>query len=360
LRPVAAGDPLENWLKRFYESGGNTVDPEIWQGTFETLKKAAATGTGINLAKTAYNSPDFRLQTQLEQNAGVFAAFKNHQEQEQLVRLLKDEKGSVRTWSQFLNEARPLTGQYNRNWLKTEYNQAVANAQMAKKWIGFEENADIYPNLEYRAVMDQRTRPEHAILNGIIRPINDPFWSRNYPPNGWGCRCSVVQTDRDVTPGKSVPDFKPDPGFDFNPGIDKKLFADSAGHYQTTDKKQVREIGEKLTNKASRSFGISQVGKVAKVKGLGDVNITKKGIKEAVNQPHAEYYAKNAALENISGMIKGLKFKTLPGVKNNPMVKQYHYAEIELMGKTSYVILREMVDGEIRFYTITDTMKGYQ
>ena len=168
-----------------------------------------------------------KMAEQLRKNAASFAAFKNHKEQTALRDLLIDSDGKPRTWGQFVKEARPITQDYNINWLKTEYNQAIASSQMAEKWAGFEENADIYPNLEYRAVTDDRTRPEHARLNGIIRPINDSFWNTNYPPNGWGCRCSVTQTDKDLT--KSI-DHKPGAGFDFNPGQDKKLFADSNGY----------------------------------------------------------------------------------------------------------------------------------
>jgi hypothetical protein len=30
-------------------------------------------------------------------------------------------------------------------------------------------------------------------LNGVIKKVNDRFWDMYYPPNGWGCRCSVEQ-----------------------------------------------------------------------------------------------------------------------------------------------------------------------
>lgn len=189
------------------------------------------------------------LAEELRANAASFAAFKNHNEQQTLFDLLTNADGKPRSWSEFKKEAMPVTQDYNMNWLQTEYNQSVASAQMAEKWAGFADNADIYPNLEYRAVMDGQTRPEHAVLNGIVRPINDPFWNSNYPPNGWGCRCSVVQTDKAESETK---DFTPQKGFDFNPGKDKKLFSDSNGYRADVTKKDVKQVdkqaGALLTN----------------------------------------------------------------------------------------------------------------
>lgn len=47
------------------------------------------------------------------------------------------------------------------------------------------------PYWEYDAVMDSRTRPVHAMLNGRVFAADDPIWATIYPPNGYRCRCWV-------------------------------------------------------------------------------------------------------------------------------------------------------------------------
>ncbi len=41
------------------------------------------------------------------------------------------------------------------------------------------------PNWRYVAVMDARTRPEHAAWHDTVLPADDPWWDTHYPPNGF-------------------------------------------------------------------------------------------------------------------------------------------------------------------------------
>lgn len=158
------------------------------------------------------------------------------------MKLLRDDSGTLRSFSEFKKVAQPITELYNKTWLETEYNQAVSAAEMAVKWTGFKENSDIYPNLEYRAVKDGRTRADHLAMDGFIGPIDDPIWDVWFPPNDWGCRCSVTQTDKAAqAPTSVMAELTPGAGFDFNPGKNQKLFADSAGYF-STDKKTVKSV----------------------------------------------------------------------------------------------------------------------
>jgi len=241
LQPVAAS-ALDAWLLRYFEGTTQGVDRSMWETTFKRLLRALS-DTGMNFDVT-YQYAD--LARTLRQDAAVFAAFKNNDEQRALAKLLVDADGKPVDWATFRKAARPLTEKYNREWLFTEYSQAQASAQMAVKWEGFQEAKDLYPNLRYDAVMDEFTRDDHAALDGTVLPIDDPFWNRNYPPNGWGCRCSVSQTDK---PATSKPDFKPDAGFRFNPGKDRKLFDDKT--YKDVDEAtalNIRANAETLLN----------------------------------------------------------------------------------------------------------------
>lgn len=74
-------------------------------------------------------------------------------------------------------------------------NVARTNMQMAYgvgRRKAMEESADLLPFWEYSAVNDDRTRPTHRALDGIIYPSDHPFWDTHFPPWGWACRCTVI------------------------------------------------------------------------------------------------------------------------------------------------------------------------
>jgi SPP1 gp7 family putative phage head morphogenesis protein len=158
--------------------------------------------------KVDYDTPDYKLLTIMQQNVYAFAGAKTYQELRSLNDLLYDDQGKIVGFGQFRDkidqyrqQALQISDRYNKQWLQTEYNMAVGQGQMARKWQGFQDNKDLFPNLKYNTAGDARVRPAHVLLNGTVKPIDDPFWDTYYPPVDWGCRCDVTNTDGKVTKG---------------------------------------------------------------------------------------------------------------------------------------------------------------
>ncbi len=83
--------------------------------------------------------------------------------------------------------------------LRIIYDTNLRMAHAAGRWERIERLADRRPYLRYLAVLDTRTRPEHRAWNGITLPVSHSWWRTHYPPNGWRCRCTVVQlSERDM------------------------------------------------------------------------------------------------------------------------------------------------------------------
>lgn len=96
--------------------------------------------------------------------------------------------------------------------LKTIYETNMRTAYSSGRWEQVQRTKEIFPYLRYVSVMDGRERPEHRALHNLVLPVDHPFWLEHYPPNGWGCRCSVQQlTAADVERlGLKVSDSPPD------------------------------------------------------------------------------------------------------------------------------------------------------
>lgn len=176
-----------------------------------------------------------RMRQRLQQSDYIFSGIKTFHELNEAFPSLVDESGNRKPFEQFLNDVRKIDETYNKNYLRAEYNFVQSSAEMAGKWEQIEQDGDRY-NLQYRTAGDSKVRPEHAALNGVTLPPSDPFWQTYYPPNGWNCRCTVVQvrkTKYPVTPHEDAMKRGADATgkdtkgiFQFNAGIERKTFPD--------------------------------------------------------------------------------------------------------------------------------------
>lgn len=175
------------------------------------------------------------MRKRLQRSDYIFSGMKTFHELNEAFPSLLDSNGNRKTFEAFLNDVQKIDKTYNQNYLHAEYNFVHASAQMAAKWEQFTEDGDRY-NLQYRTAGDDKVRPEHAALNGVTRPMNDPFWETYYPPNGWNCRCTVVQvrkskypltpTDEAMARGEEALQSDKKGIFRFNPGKQQKAVPD--------------------------------------------------------------------------------------------------------------------------------------
>lgn len=116
-------------------------------------------------------------------------------------------------------------------------NMRVARA--VGQWQRIERTRRTHPYLLYQLGPSERHRPLHEQWAGTLLPVDHPFWTVAFPPNGWGCKCHVRQVsarESDRLGGQtSAPELEEfeyenegkthtgyvgiDEGWEYNPGL---------------------------------------------------------------------------------------------------------------------------------------------
>jgi len=154
----------------------------------------SAVGKGFGFAED-FKKGSQRYKTALAfmQNVSFFSGAKTFQQTSLLSQLVFNDNGTKRPFSEFKALTRLINDEYNKDYLRTEQNTAYSSAQSAEEWQETQDYKKDLPYLRYVTVGDERVRYEHRLWDGITRPVDDDFWNTHYPPNGWNCRCIVVQ-----------------------------------------------------------------------------------------------------------------------------------------------------------------------
>lgn len=202
----------------------------------------------------------------LEKDVFVFSGFKSYQSLKEASTLLRDESGQIKSFDKFFKDIERIDESYNKNYLKAEYIFATQSSQMAAKWKEYEKEGDRY-NLQYRTANDDQVRASHRVLHNTTLPPSDPFWNNYYPPNGWRCRCTVVQVRKAKYPesdsktaieqGKEATNEPNKKGknsaemFRFNPGKQEVIFPPHHPYYKLKEKEasDVRKIIDEVYGK---------------------------------------------------------------------------------------------------------------
>ena len=226
-------DLFNGMMKVVFRHDGNHLNVEIMASP--QVQKFIDAHSGILDSSFKQVKMSDSMRRRLSRSNYIFSGMKTFHELNEAFPSLLDENGNKKPFESFLNDVRKIDKTYNKNYLRAEYNFVHSSAEMAAQWEDFMQDGDRY-NLQYRTAGDGSVRPEHAALHGVTLPPSDSFWEEFYPPNGWNCRCTVVQvrkskyptTDHDVAMslGEEATGRDTKGIFRFNPGKEQKAMPD--------------------------------------------------------------------------------------------------------------------------------------
>lgn len=181
-----------------------TVPPDVFAGLEATAKARAFSVSGMT-NRYALDTIRESLQTAIE--GGTTA--------NEWLTKLEEEFGKL-----------GLSGVDDRAYhMRLVFRQNAYTAYGAGRYRQMELLKKERPYWQYVTIGDDHVRPEHAALDGMIRPADDPIWKNVYPPWGFNCRCMVVSVSQDemddeglsITPKESLFIAPPPEGFGTDP-----------------------------------------------------------------------------------------------------------------------------------------------
>lgn len=219
---------MEQLAKDVYEgkTDSKSIDPAYIAAMYGEMNKAAGKGYGKEWLKVNKSTGNISPEViQMQRNLYKFSGAKSTVVLREINQILQKQM----PWKQFRDEVLKLNPKYNKNYLQAEWQTANQSAKHARDWEYYKSNASLYPNLVYRTQGDERVRDAHTLLNGIVAAIGSDFWKSHYPPNGWRCRCYVVQTAETPTNEDKIPklndkDFPEE--FRINTGESGQIFSE--------------------------------------------------------------------------------------------------------------------------------------
>ena len=208
--PVAASSSkiLDDLTKKLISQVWNkkaTIGTEGQLIVAEALELTGGLKSGYGVT-TGFNTPDTLAYQMMEYNLFEFSASKTEARLAAMTDLLIDqEKNEIRSFADFETLASKRVSSFNKEWLQTEYNLSIAVGQNSAQYHRFMAQKDDFPFVEYQTIGDANVRNEHAKLDGKVFSLSDPEAMQLWPPNGYNCRCEMLQVagkPSNITTGK--------------------------------------------------------------------------------------------------------------------------------------------------------------
>jgi SPP1 gp7 family putative phage head morphogenesis protein len=349
-------------------------DSALLQAQAAQLTKAIFEGYGKDFMQVEFGTPDGDMLANLANSVHYFSAAKNyHQLKDMTLALMDGER--VRSFSEFKQAVGEINDKYNQNWLKTEYNTAISSSQMASRWAQFEKEKDEFSMLQYQTVGDSNVRESHAAIDGVKKKVSDSFWLIYYPPNGWGCRCDVIQLNgmQHETPnGQITPPAVP-AMFKTNLAKTGVVFPLSHPYYIDIPNEllntEVKRDLSKYYDKVMRAWLEENVDKHAQTVKLdnfksGKVTVSRSAMRELLN--HASQ-SRKLIVKEVQNLLPQMKFeKNVPLAGNDEKLLKKAAKGVVSMNYYSFKVndieyllnMEVYTSGEERMYAITTNKKS--
>lgn len=239
-------------LLQLIQSGvysSNNLPPSLYLELQAKFNAAIFKGWGKELSSYSIIDPEYQLLNGFSQNMQKFSGAKTLQQVKDLEAII----GSA----EFIKQGKNIMGLYNDVWMQTELDAVIKLADEARNSQRYDVEKNMFPLLQFQTVSDARVRPEHAALDGVIKPVNDPFWNTYSPPLGWNCRCILIQLED----GKVTPDS----GIDFTaadkeiPKVFRNNPARSGKMFKETGKYKHPYFNGVTTDQLTTNFGMGLV-----------------------------------------------------------------------------------------------------
>lgn len=337
----------------------NLSKKELYEKVLEDLKNGVAADINGDLFEAYENNlrkavdgvfkggeeySDITLQ--LQANVSRFAAYKAYQATKELNGIEADKIDS---------RGKAILNKYNR-WQAAEYNTAMSRARTARQYHDFTSDPisnELYPNLKWLPSRSATPREAHMLFWNRVWAKNDPFWNENTPGSLWNCKCDWEETDEPVTNGNPGGNVSAR-GLEGNPAKTGEIFTDECPYVKNSDREAEHQVLKTLW-KSNFNWALENVrGKAVKNKSVDEeITLSRRGIKEFLNQNHDEYIIKNEMIRSIRVILENAEY----------MGETYYVGRTskifrtQIKGKDNYLIANYNDEKELALYSISQSPK---
>lgn len=149
---------------------------------------------------------------------------------------------------------------------KVIYQTNMLTAAAAAQERQAREMPEVFTHAKYVCMMMPTSREQHKAWNGTVLPVNDPWWEKHSPPNGFGCLCEKEFISKyEMKAGLEKETKAPTPANDTtNIGENWDYSIGDADSENQRLKEQLEEKEEKLFEKYPEARKNAKVEKIEK------------------------------------------------------------------------------------------------